>query len=271
MAGIVEVTDLAVDLSPEATLFRRGAPRRILSDISFSLAEKETTALVGPSGAGKSTLARAILGLLPIAAGVVRIDGRIWCDTARPHLQPSKRDMRILRRDAQIVFQNPGASLTPHLTIREQVEEAMALHEIGDAAARRMRAEDCLALSGLDRGTFDRRPRGLSGGERQRAALARAIAPGPKVLILDEATAALDVWAEAKILEVLRGLSAALGLTILFVTHDVLLAARIAHRILCIDDKSIVEDATAERFIAEPASETGRRLVHAARQLARLP
>ena len=182
--------------------------------VSLTLGSGETLGLVGESGCGKSTLARCILRLIEPTAGEIEFDGRDVraCD---------KRELRRLRRDMQIIFQDPYASLNPRMRVEQLVAEPLLVHEItAGRRETRARVAELLQLVGLAAEHAERYPHSFSGGQRQRIGIARALATDPRLLILDEPVSALDVSSRAQILALLASLQARLGLSYLFVSHD---------------------------------------------------
>jgi ABC-type microcin C transport system duplicated ATPase subunit YejF len=236
-------------------LWRRARPA--LADVAFTLAAGETLALVGESGSGKSTLARCLLGLKRADAGRLRF-GDTTIDLA------ASGDWPALRQRLQLVFQDPYASLDPHLTVQEIVAEPLLIHRrAASVRAAAGRVAELLAAVGLDAALAARRPHALSGGQRQRVAIARALALDPACLVLDEATSALDVLVQKKILDLLRSLQATRGLALIFITHDLDLAAGFADRVGVLWRGELVETGTAAEVFAQPRHVHTRALVSA--------
>ncbi len=234
----------------------------LLDGVTLALEAGSVTALVGPSGSGKSLTALAILGLPPpgsAVGGSVRLDGREL-------LGLPERDLCAVRGPGiGMVFQEPALALDPLQTIGAQVGEGLRVRGVTRAAAR-ARAGDALRRAGLPPEAVPpaRYPHELSGGQRQRAAIAAALAPGPRVLLADEPTTALDVETQAAILALLAGLARD-GIAVLLVTHDLAAAASIATRIAAMERGRIVEEGPSAKIIARPASRVARALVAAAR------
>ncbi|UQN29608.1 dipeptide ABC transporter ATP-binding protein [Brachybacterium kimchii] len=227
---------------------------RALDQVSFSIPRGTTHALVGESGSGKTTAARALLGLERLDAGTLVVDGRA-VDPSDP------RALRALRRDLQLVHQNPFTSLDPRFTVGRIVREPLDLYRVGDAAERAERVRWALAAVRLDEELLGRRPTALSGGQRQRVAIARALVLRPEVLVLDEPTSALDVTVQAGILEVLVRLQKDLGLTYLFISHDLGVVRQVADTLTVLRRGEVVEEGEAARVFAAPQHEYTQRLL----------
>lgn len=223
-----------------------GAVLKAVDDVSFEIAPGETLALVGESGSGKSSLARALVGLNPVESGRARLDGQTLTGLSR-------KDSRRYRRELQLVFQDPHASLNPRLTIADALAEPLLLH--GKATRDTVDAQVCelLAQVGLASELRLRYPHEFSGGQRQRVSIARALAVQPKLLICDEVTSALDVSIQAQILELLRSVQQKLGLSYLFITHDLGVVRYIAHRVAVMYVGQIVELRETESLFESPA------------------
>lgn len=228
-----------------------------VDDVSFRLRRGTTTAIVGESGSGKSTIARMVLDLLKPTSGTVRFDG-VDISTLR-----SKQQQLALRRQMQPVFQNPYASLDPQYSIYRAIEEPLATHKIGSKAEREARIRELLDKVSLPWSVSRRFPNELSGGQRQRVAIARALALQPEVVILDEAVSALDVLVQAQILSLLAELQSELGLSYLFITHDLAVVRQIADDVLVMEKGRVVEQASVEEVYGSPQQEYTRRLLDA--------
>ncbi|MBW9205673.1 ABC transporter ATP-binding protein [Mumia sp. zg.B53] len=229
---------------------------RAVDDVSFRLRRGTTTAIVGESGSGKSTVARMVLGLLDRTGGTVHFDGY---DTG----QLKGKRLMALRRQMQPVFQNPYASLDPMYSIFKSIEEPLATHGIGSSAEREAKVRDLLEKVSLPGSIMRRYPNELSGGQRQRVAIARALALEPEVVVLDEAVSALDVLVQAQILELLNDLQAEMGLSYLFITHDLAVVRQIADNVLVMQDGKIVEAAGVGEVFDNPREGYTRRLLDA--------
>ncbi|MBU3060555.1 ABC transporter ATP-binding protein [Nocardia sp. NEAU-G5] len=227
-----------------------------VDDVSFKLRRGTTTAIVGESGSGKSTVAKMVLGLLEPTSGAVTFDGR----------EVAKLDSKgtfAFRRRVQPIFQNPYGSLDPMYTIFRTIEEPLRTHRIGDSRQREATVRDLLDKVALPTSVTRRYPNELSGGQRQRVAIARALALSPEVVVCDEAVSALDVLVQAQILKLLNDLQAELGLSYLFITHDLAVVRQIADDVVVMEQGRIVEAATATEVFDNPRQEYTRKLLEA--------
>jgi oligopeptide/dipeptide ABC transporter ATP-binding protein len=240
MEPLLEIRDLATHYTG------RGAVVRAVDGVSFALARGEVLGIVGESGCGKSTLGRTILRLVPPAAGAIRFMGE---DITRL----GRRAMARHRRDMQVVFQDPFGSLNPRHRVGELVGEPLAVHRVGDRAARAARVGELLAMVGLPPDAAARYPHEFSGGQRQRIAIARALALEPKLLIADEPVSALDMSIQSQIVNLLAGLRARLGLAMLFISHDLSVIRHVSDRIAVMYLGRIVEIGPAADLFERPA------------------
>ena len=226
-----------------------------LDQVSLSLQRCETLGVVGESGSGKSTLARAIVRLTDVDGGEMTFDGAVL---------PARRGpgLRAARRRIQMVFQDPFSSLNPRHTVAEIVT-AGARASGEDAASARARAGEMLALVGLEESALARFPHEFSGGQRQRIGLARALMLKPDILIADEPVSALDVTVQAQVLDLLDKVRAQMNLAMLFITHDMRVAARICHRVMVMRRGQVVEEGPAAALFAAPKNEYTSRLLAA--------
>ncbi len=253
---------------------RRGLFRRIagyvkaVDGVSLALRAGSTLGVVGESGSGKTTLGLALLRLIDAQGemgGGIRFAGH---DIAH---QRQKR-LRPLRREMQIVFQDPYSSLSPRLSIAQIVGEGLKVHHLAASESEQRRLiEETLAEVGLDPAAADRYPHEFSGGQRQRVAIARALVLKPRFIVLDEPTSALDMSVQAQIVELLRELQARYGLAYLFISHDLKVVRAMAHEILVMKDGRIVESGSAEQVMTAPEHPYTRALMAAAFDLAAVP
>ena len=252
--ALLEIRNLSKTFPPA----RRGAPAvRAVVDISFTLHEGETLALVGESGSGKSTIGQCIVRLHRPDAGSILLQGE--------DIAPLRgRALRARRQSVQMIFQDPASALNPRMRVGDAVREALRLRHPGEAgAAIERRLDGLLALIGLSREHAGRFPHQLSGGQKQRIGIARALAVEPQVLIADEAVSALDVSIQAQIITLLGDLRAELGLTMLFISHDLGVVRYIADRIAVLYLGHLVEIGPADAVFAAPRHPYTRALLAA--------
>ena len=235
---------------------QRGQEVVAVDDVSFSVRRGTTTAVVGESGSGKTTLSQLVLGLVDPTAGEVRIEGEV-VQTARG----ARR--RAIRRAMQPVFQDPYASLDPTYSIEHVVDEPLRVARIGDRASRRKKVAELLDQVALPASLAQRRPVELSGGQRQRVAIARALALEPRLVVCDEAVSALDVLVQDQTLELLSELQDRLGLTYLFITHDLAVVRQLADEVLVMRSGKVVEEGAVEQVYADPQTAYARDLLDA--------
>ncbi|MCV7196505.1 dipeptide ABC transporter ATP-binding protein [Mycobacterium angelicum] len=261
--AVKEADDLLV-VSDLAKVYResRGAPWRradfrAVDGVSFRLRRASTLAIVGESGSGKSTLARMVLGLLQPTSGTVVFGGD-------QIVQELSRDKALaFRRRVQPVFQNPYSSLDPMYSVFRAIEEPLRIHRVGDRRQRRNAVHELVDQVALPTSVLDRLPRELSGGQRQRVAIARALALRPEMLVCDEAVSALDVLVQAQILDLLAELQASLGLTYLFISHDLAVIRQISDDVLVMRAGRAVEQAPTEEVFTRPRHEYTQQLLEA--------
>ncbi|BCH25230.1 ABC transporter ATP-binding protein [Mesorhizobium sp. L-8-10] len=237
-------------------VFGRGEPTRAASGVSFSIPRGRTLGIVGESGSGKSTVARCIMRLIDPTEGEIHVAGREIATLSRRRLRP-------YRKHIQIVFQDPFRSLNPRWTIGRSLIEG-PLNTGTDRKAALARAVELLKLVGLPDDAVGRYPHQFSGGQRQRVAIARALAMEPDILVADEAVSALDVSVQAQVLDLLDELQKKLGIAILFVTHDLRVAAQICDEVLVMQRGRVVEHDSAANVLSNPRHAYTRSLIEAA-------
>jgi oligopeptide transport system ATP-binding protein len=263
MSELLEVRGLSKDFPVGTGLFA-GQRRKLhaLSDVSLSLRDGETLGVVGESGSGKSTLGRCILRLIEPSSGSVHFQGQELTGL-------SARALRPVRKQLQIVFQDPYSSLNPRMTVRDTVGEPLRIHRLTSGAAEESaRVAELLAQVGLRADFMRRYPHELSGGQRQRVGIARALAVGPKLIICDEPVSALDVSVQAQIINLLKDLSEALGLSYLFIAHDLSVVELMSQRVAVMYLGRIVELADVKSLYATPRHPYTRALMSAIPTLA---
>ncbi|HTC96185.1 MAG TPA: dipeptide ABC transporter ATP-binding protein [Bradyrhizobium sp.] len=257
MTALLEAKNLVKHFPASRNLFGRPTSFvRAVDGVSFHVDPGETLALVGESGCGKSTVSRLVLRLIEPDAGSISFEGRDL-------LSLDANELRAFRRQAQIIFQDPYASLNPRMTVGQILGEPLALHGLVPAAQRRARIEELLRLVGLEPRVARRYPHEFSGGQRQRIAIARALAVEPKLIICDEPVSALDVSIRSQILNLLRDLQDRLGLSYIFVSHDLAVVKHIADRVAVMNLGGIVETAATEALFAAPRHPYSRALLSA--------
>ncbi len=245
-APLVEVRDLRKHFPLGGGLFRRGSGAvRAVDGVTFNIRRGETLGLVGESGCGKSTLGRLILRLIEPTSGDVRFEGRSLYELGA-------RDLRAMRRAMQIVFQDPYGSLNPRMRVAQIVGEGLVIHGMGTRPEREQRVRELLTLVGLPADAGDRYPHEFSGGQRQRIGIARALAVEPRFIVADEAVSALDVSIQAQILNLLQDLKHRLGLTMLFISHDLRVVEHLSDRVAIMYLGRIVEIGPREQVYGDP-------------------
>ncbi len=248
------------DLRKEYPAPSRGAARVVAVDgVSFSVEEGECVAIVGESGSGKTTVAKTVVGLEDPSSGRISVAGAV-----RGRAPARHRDRVRWAAEAQYVFQDPYSSLNPRQRVGDVVGTSVGIHQPTlTPAARRARTAALLDDVGLGDGFADRYPHELSGGQRQRIAIARALAADPRLMILDEAVAALDVSIQAQILNLLADIRASRPISYLFITHDLAVVNQIADRVLVMEQGCIVEEGATEAVLTAPAAAYTRTLIDA--------
>jgi peptide/nickel transport system ATP-binding protein/oligopeptide transport system ATP-binding protein len=246
--ALVEVRDLvkAFPITASYLVRRNLGEVRAVDGVSFDVRRGETFGIVGESGCGKSTTARLILRLLDPTSGSIRFDGQEIS-------QLSAREIKPLRREMQMIFQDPYSSLNPRRTIGSIISEPFAIHGLNKSEGERKRAvQDLMDRVGLNPEHYNRYPHEFSGGQRQRIGVARALALRPKLLVADEPVSALDVSIQAQILNLLRDLQHELGLTLIFIAHDLSVVRHMCDRIAVMYLGKVVELATSEQLYTHP-------------------
>jgi microcin C transport system ATP-binding protein len=229
---------------------------KAVNDASLTVRKGETLGIVGESGSGKTTLANAILRLIPSTGKIVVLGQDIqgW-RTAQ---------MRGLRRDMQVVFQDPYGSLSPRMTVEEIIAEGLGVHGVEPGRDRRQMVTEIMVEVGLDPATMARYPHEFSGGQRQRVAIARAMILRPQLLVLDEPTSALDMTVQVQIVDLLRALQRKWGLAYIFISHDLRVVRAMSHKVIVMKDGDIVEANDASNLFDAPQTDYTRALMAAA-------
>ena len=254
--AIIEVQGLTKVFPIRGSVPWRTTPFTAVDDVSFSLERGTTTAIVGESGSGKSTVAQMVLKLLQPTSGRVLFEGKDVTTYKGSAL-------KTLRRRVQPIFQNPYGTLDPMYSIYRTIEEPLRLHGIGDAKSREAKVRDLLDKVALPAAMMRRFPNELSGGQRQRVAIARALALDPEVVVCDEAVSALDVLVQDQVLHLLNDLQAELGLSYLFITHDLAVVRQIADRTLVMEKGRVVEQGTTDEVFHSAQKDYTKRLLSA--------
>lgn len=228
---------------------------RAVEDVSFTLHEGEVLGLVGESGCGKSTIAKALMGLAPVSGGTIAVAGNF----------PENERLRMLalRRTMQLIFQDPAASLNPRMQVLDAIAEPMLAHRLCRVREARVEAARLLEQVGLPAISGKKYPHELSGGQKQRIGIARALSLKPRILICDESVSALDVSVQAQILNLLQDLRVQLGLSYLFISHDLQVVHYISDRVLVMQAGKVVESGTADAVLHHPTHPYTQKLVAA--------
>ena len=255
---ILTVTDLHKHFPIREGLLidRKVGEMRAVDGVSFDIAAGETLGLVGESGSGKSTTGYCVLQLLKPTSGSIRFEGTELTTLGR-------EDMRRMRREMQIVFQDPYSSLDPRMTVGDIVGEPLVVHGIGTRRDRSVRIRELLDVVGFDPGYTNRYPHEFSGGQRQRIGIARALALSPKLIVCDEPVSALDVSIQAQILNLLKDLQRDFSLTYLFIAHDLAVVRSMSDRIAVMNRGKLVEIGLAEEVYTNPQNEYTQALLTA--------
>jgi peptide/nickel transport system ATP-binding protein len=225
-------------------------------NVSLSVAPGRTLGIVGESGSGKSTLLRMVLRLIRPTAGTVEIDGEdVW--------SIARGDLRRLRRKVQPIFQNPSSSFNPRQTIGAILTAPLEVHAIGNRGSRREKAVELLERVGLTAAHAERLPHQLSGGQRQRVAIARAVILEPRIVLADEPTSALDVSVQAQVLDLFQEIKSAMGLTSVFVSHNLAVVRQVSDEVAVMRLGEVVEYGPVEQIFAAPRHDYTRALIEA--------
>jgi len=265
VTALLEVEGLVKHFVATRSVFGRPtAFVKAVDGVSFSVEAGKTLALVGESGCGKSTVSRLVLRLIEPDSGRIRFEGRdlLALDT---------NQLRAFRRDAQIIFQGPYASLNPRMTVGQILTEPLALHDLVPSSARHERVDELLRLVGLEPRFARRYPHEFSGGQRQRITVARALVLEQTFIVLDEPTSALDMLIQSQMVDLLRDLQKRHDLTYMFISHDLRVVAAMASRLLVMRHGKMVEEGAAAELFKAPKTEYTRALFAAAFKLETAP
>jgi ABC-type glutathione transport system ATPase component len=257
---LLEIRKLRHEYRVNGRSLSKRLPVASLQEINLEIRAGTTVALVGESGCGKSTLAKCIARIEQPAAGEIRFEGKnIWA--------LGSDELKLFRRQVQLIYQDSATSLNPRFTNEEIVAEPLVIQEKSDAQERRIRVLEQLEHVGLSREIAERHPLELSGGQRQRLAIARALILKPKLLIFDEALSGLDLLVQEKIVDMLRKLQFENSLTYLFITHNLVLAQELADEIVVLHEGKLVERISSADLFTIPRHDYTRRLVDSAQLL----
>ncbi len=244
--NIIEVRNLSKFFPIHAGIFRKHVGNvRAVDDVSFDVRRGETLGIVGESGCGKSTLARAVVRLYEPTAGKIVFKGQDFTGLSAGELKHARRDM-------QMIFQDPYSSLNPRMPVGKIIEEPLYLHDVGTPEERQKKVSELLERVGLRSDAVNRYPHEFSGGQRQRIGIARALALDPEVIICDEAVSALDVSVQSQVLNLLVDLQRDMGLTYLFISHDLSVVKYISDRVAVMYLGRIVELADSDKLYDSP-------------------
>lgn len=255
---LLEVKDLKVHFPVRGGVFRRVVDHvRAVDGVSFDVPRGTTVGLVGESGSGKTTIGRTLVRLVDATSGAIRYDGKEITAMGRRAFWP-------YRKRIQMIFQDPFNSINPRMRVESIIGEALIIHfPKMNRAERRDRVADLLHRVGLEKEHIDRYPHEFSGGQRQRIGIARALAVEPEFIVCDEPVSALDVSVQAAIVNLLQDLQEELGLTYLFIAHDLAVVEHISDYVLVMTDGKIVEQATSDEIYLSPKHEYTKKLLKA--------
>lgn len=253
---LLRVNDLSVEYVVKRNLFGKITKKKIAANkVSFDVFKGETLGLVGESGCGKTTVGRAILQLIEAANGQIEFEGKLLN-------QMKGEELRKIRKDIQIIFQDPYSSLNPRLSIGQAIEEPLIVHDIyPNAKERKERVISLMEKVGLDASQYDRYPHQFSGGQRQRIGIARSLALEPKIIICDESVSALDVSVQAQVLNLLNDLKNDFGFTYIFISHDLSVVKYMSDRMIVMQKGNIVEQGESDSIYANPQTQYTKKLI----------
>lgn len=250
MTQLLSVTDLC----------RSFGDQQVVKSVSFDVEESTTLGIVGESGSGKTTLVRSILRAIDPDSGTVRYNSQ---DGWQNLNELPAKELLPLRREIQMIFQDPFASLNPRMTVQAILEEPLIIHGLGDKAWRKQRVIEMLQRVQLDASAATRFPHAFSGGQRQRIGIARALILEPRLVVCDESVSALDVSVQAQILDLLGSLQKELGLTYLFVAHDLRVVHEFCDEVLVMYQGNVVEQGPVDKLFNNPQHDYTRLLLSA--------
>lgn len=258
---ILKVSNLSKEYPlKRKSLFRKLEIQKSVDNVSFNIKRGSIVGLVGESGCGKSTLSKCILNLIDASDGKVEFENKIIYDKSNK-INISKQDMMDLRKDMQIIFQDPYSSLDPKMSIGKTIIEGVKKHKNIQNKEAYGIAKEALELCGLDKSYMDRYPHEFSGGQRQRIAIARVLAIRPKFIICDEPTSALDVSIQSQILNLMLDLKEKLNLTYLFISHNLDVVRCFCDEIIVMNDGKIVEMGDSRSVYSNPKNEYTKKLI----------